>query len=137
MYIHKTEIRVRYADTDQMGYVYYGNYASYYEVGRVEAMRNLGLRYADLEADHKIFMPVMSMESRFIRPAKYDDLLTIETRISQLPGETIKFRSDIFNKSGKLVNSGTVKLYFLDIETNTRISTPKIILEKLNKYFEI
>lgn len=136
MYIHRTQIRVRYADTDQMGYVYYGNYASYYEIGRVEALRDLGMRYADLERQHGIVMPVMSLESRFIRPALYDQLLTIETRISQLPTDIIKFRTDLYNEEEKLVNSGKVKLYFLDQESQKRVNTPLAIIEKLKPYFE-
>ena len=119
-----------------MGYVYYGNYASDYEVGRVEAMRNLGLRYADFENIHGVYMPVMSLEVKYIRPARYDDLLTLETRITQLPEETIKFRTDIYNEAGKLVNSGIVKLFFLDKETNKRVNVPEHLLETLKEYFE-
>lgn len=136
MYIHHSKLRVRYAHTDQMGYVYYGNYASFYEVGRVEAMRNLGLRYADLEEEQNIIMPVMSMETKFIRPALYDELLSLETRISKLPTDTIKFRTDIYNEKKELVNSGIVKLYFVDKKTKQRIETPSILIDKLKQYFE-
>lgn len=120
-----------------MGYVYYGNYARYYEVGRVEAMRNLGLKYAELEEKHHIMMPVISMESRFVRPALYDELLTLETRISKLPEQKIIFRTDIYNEKKKLVNSGIVRLFFMDKLTGKRISTPSIIVDKLKPYFEI
>lgn len=137
MYIHRTTLRVRYGETDQMGYVYYGNYAFYYEVGRVEALRAVGLRYADLEQKKGIFMPVMSLESKFVRPAGYDDLLTLETRISSLPEDTIKFRTDIYNEQGKLVNSGQVKLYFLDTKSNKRVQAPEELINKLKPYFEL
>lgn len=136
MYLHTIQIRVRYADTDQMGYVYYGNYATYYEMGRVEAMRNLGLRYAELESKFKILMPVMHLESRFIRPALYDQMLRLETRITEIPSDVIKFRTDIYNEENKLVNSGKVKLFFLDSITNKRVQTPRIIIDKLKDYFE-
>ncbi len=136
MYIHETSIRVRYADTDQMGYVYYGNYAKFYEIGRVEAMRNLGLIYADLESKHGILMPVMSMDSRFVRPALYDELLKIETRISKWPQEDIKFRCDIYNEKGELVNNGNVKLFFLDSKSQARVAVPEVIQAKLKPYFE-
>jgi acyl-CoA thioester hydrolase len=115
--------------------VYYGNYAYYFEVGRVEALRALGLRYADLETQG-IWMPVMSLECKYVRPAKYDDLLTLETRISSLPDTTIKFRTDIYNEEGKLLNSGTVKLYFLDYKTNSRVEAPLALIDKLKPYFE-
>ena len=75
MFTHETNIRVRYSETDQMRYVYYGQYAAYFEVGRVEAMRSLGIRYASLEEDHGILMPVMNMHVRYLRPAEYDELL--------------------------------------------------------------
>ncbi len=136
MYKHETQIRVRYAETDQMGYVYYGNYARYYEVGRVEAMRNLGLRYALLESEHGILMPVLSMETRFVRPAKYDEMLTMQTYIPSMPDDKITFKSEIYNDHQKLVNGGVVRLFFLDKKTKERIPTPKIIADRLRPYFE-
>ncbi|WP_235296871.1 acyl-CoA thioesterase [Portibacter marinus] len=136
MYTHTTQVRVRYAETDQMGYVYYGNYARYYEIGRVEAMRNLGLNYAELESKHNILMPVLSMETRFIRPARYDDMLTLETTIAKLPLEKIVFRTEIYDESRKILNSGIVRLFFLERSDSRRIDTPEIIIEKLKPYFE-
>lgn len=125
-----------YADTDQMGFVYYGNYPRYYEIGRVEAMRSLGLKYANLESEHKIFMPVLSMDIRYVRPALYDEELTLETRIARMPASKIIFRTDIYNEKEKLVNSGTVRLFFMDKDSGKRISTPSVIIEKLKPYFE-
>ena len=136
MYIHKTTVRVRYGETDQMGYVYYGNYAYYYEVGRVEMLRSLGLSYAKFESDYFVFMPVMSMETRYIRPALYDDLLTLETRLAKLPDDTIRFRTDIYNEKGDLLNSGTVKLFFQDSRTLERVKVPHEIIDNLKQYFE-
>ena len=85
MYSFETQLRVRYGETDQMGYLYYGNYAQFYEVGRVETMRSLGMSYKTLETDYGILMPVMSMQVRYVRPAFYDDLLTIKTTIRHFP----------------------------------------------------
>ena len=91
MFIHETHVRVRYGETDQMGYLYYGNYAQYYEVGRAEAIRSLGISYKELEEDYGIMMPVMSLQMRFVRPALYDELLTIRTHLRHLPSERLHF----------------------------------------------
>jgi acyl-CoA thioester hydrolase len=136
MYSFDTEVRVRYGETDQMGYLYYGNYALYYEIGRVETMRSLGLRYKDLEEKYAVMMPVVSMQTRFVRPAHYDELLTIRTTIRELPSNFITFHVEIFNERNKLVNGGTVKLCFMDMKTNKTITTPNFLIELLKPNFE-
>ena len=98
MFEHTHQLRVRYAETDQMAYVYYGNYAQYCEVGRVEAMRSLGLSYAKMEAEWGVMMPVMKMEMEFKRPAFYDELLTIVTTIPELPDREIIFETSTYNE---------------------------------------
>jgi acyl-CoA thioester hydrolase len=135
MFVHDTKIRVRYGETDQMGYLYYGNYAEYYEVGRVEALRTLGVTYRDMEAKHQVMMPVMSLEMRFVRPALYDELLTVRTAIKEYPLSNIVFEMEIFNENNKLVNGGRVKLCFIDANTRRRIDTPSFLLESLKPYF--
>ena len=90
--------RVRYGETDQMSYLYYGNYAQYYEIGRAEMIRELGLTYADMEAVHGVLMPVMSLNQRFVRPARYDELMTIKTTLRHLPDNFITFHHEIFNE---------------------------------------
>ena len=117
---HVHQLRVRYAETDQMGFVYYGIYAQYYEVARVEAMRDIGIHYADLERDHGIWMPVMNMQVRFLRPARYDDLLSIYTAIPVLPDKEIRFRYEIRNEEGVLINGALVQLCFLDAKTQKK-----------------
>ena len=107
-----------------MGFVYYGVYAQYYEVGRVEAMRAAGILYADLESKYGIWMPVMNMQTRFLRPAIYDDLLTIQTIVPELPDWDIRFRYEIRNESGILINGATVQLCFLEAASRKRISAP-------------
>ncbi|MEP7197214.1 MAG: thioesterase family protein [Saprospiraceae bacterium] len=136
MYQHKTQVRVRYGETDQMAYVYYGQYAFYYEVGRVEALRNLGLSYKSLEDDLGIFMPVMSMNTRFIRPAFYDELLTLETTIEQLPEKSIRFDTKIYNPNNEWINFGQVFLCFVEIKSKKRVPVPNQIIEKLKPFFE-
>jgi acyl-CoA thioester hydrolase len=135
MYQHETQIRVRYGETDQMGYLYYGNYAQYYEVGRAEAIRALGISYKMLEEIHGILMPVMSLEMRFVRPALYDELLTVRTTLREMPVENIVFHMEIFNERKKLVNGGRVKLCFVEAKTNKTILTPIYLSEKLQPFF--
>ena len=112
MYAFETQIRVRYGETDQMGYLYYGNYAQYFEVGRVETIRSLGLSYKEMEEVHGIWLPVVHLEQRFVRPAYYDDLLTVRSEIRKMPDEHIVFDVEVFNEKRKLINSGRVRLCF-------------------------
>jgi acyl-CoA thioester hydrolase len=135
MFTHDTQIRVRYGETDQMGYLYYGNYAQYYEVGRSEAIRTLGIAYKHMEETLKIMMPVMSLQMRFVRPALYDELLTVRTTLRHLPSDTITFHMEIFNEKKKLLNGGSVKLCFVDMKTNKTILTPPYLVEALKPYF--
>jgi acyl-CoA thioester hydrolase len=137
MYAFDTQIRVRYGETDQMGYLYYGNYAEYFEVGRVETIRSLGITYKELEEVLGIWLPVVSLEMRFVRPANYDDLLTVRTEIRELPNEHITFHVEIYNERNKLVNSGRVRLCFFDAKTKKVVHAPEYLLEKLNPYFKI
>ncbi len=136
MFQHDCKIRVRYAETDQMGYVYYGNYAGYYEVGRVEALRSLGLSYRKMETDLNIMMPVLSMQMRFVRPGLYDDLLTIRTIIRKLPNQFINFNVEIYNEQAELLNGGSVKLGFIDATTRESTVAPAVLVNGLATYFE-
>ena len=135
MFSYDTQVRVRYGETDQMGYLYYGNYAQYFEVGRAEMIRSLGLSYKEMEETHGVMMPVMSLQMRFVRPALYDELLTIRTTLRQLPESTITFHCEIFNEKKKLVNGGSVKLCFVDRTTGHTIGGPQYLIEKLIPYF--
>ena len=135
MFSHESQIRVRYSETDQMRYVYYGQYAAYFEVGRVEAMRSLGVRYASLEDDHGILMPVMNMHVRYLRAAEYDELLSQKTSIHSLHENDIVFLNEIFKENGKLAVSGRVTLCFLDAESRKRIPVPEFITDLLKPYF--
>jgi acyl-CoA thioester hydrolase len=134
MYRSETTIRVRYGETDQMGAVYYGNYALYYEVARVESLRQLGFTYRELE-DSGVMMPVIENKSRYIAPAKYDDLLKIVTTIVEKPGIKIKFAYEIFNQKEKLINTGETILVFVDIKTNKLCRMPEIMNTLLKPFF--
>lgn len=135
MYSFDTQLRVRYGETDQMGYLYYGHYAQYFEVGRVELIRSLGLSYKKMEAEYGIMMPVMSLQMRYVRPALYDELLTIRTTLRQLPEMTITFHCEIFNEKKKLVNGGSVKLCFVDMKSGKTVPPPQYLIDKLATYF--
>ena len=135
MYTHETQVRVRYGETDQMGFLYYGNYAQYYEVGRAEAIRALGMTYQEMEETHKVMMPVMSLNMRFVRPALYDELLTVTTNLRKLERKTITFHMEIHNEKGKLVNGGSVKLCFMHTESRKSMETPDCLLTKLKPFF--
>lgn len=129
-----TFIRVRYAETDQMGYVYYGNYAQYFEVARVEFLRSIGLSYKKLEASG-VMMPVLSLESRYFHPAKYDDLLRIETEIPEIPqGVRILFKYKVFNENGLLLHEGKTELVFVNMEKNRPCKAPEILIKALENY---
>ncbi len=127
-------IRVRYAETDKMGYVYYGNYATYYEVARVEWLRNLGFSYKSLE-EQGVMMPVVENKSKFIRPAKYDDLLTVKIILKELPVKRITFEYEIYNEREKLINLGETILAFVNMKSGKPCDTPDSILRLLKPLF--
>jgi acyl-CoA thioester hydrolase len=131
----QTTHRVRYGETDQMGYLYYGNYALLYEIGRAEMLRDQGLSYAAMEEEEYVMMPVMSLNQRFVRPARYDEVLTITTTLREIPDRTITFHVEIHNEKGKLVNGGQIKLCFLDARTEERVAAPEYLLRALRPYF--
>jgi acyl-CoA thioester hydrolase len=134
MYTSETYIRVRYGETDQMGYVYYGNYAMYYEVGRVESLRKLGLTYKELE-DMGVMMPVLENKSKFLSAALYDDNLKVVTTIREKPGVRIKFEYDIFNDEGKLIHQGETVLAFVDKKTGRPSRPPQVFQDVLKPFF--
>ena len=135
MFTTETKIRIHYALTDQMGVVYHGHYAQFYEIGRGEAIREIGFTYKDIEA-MGIIMPVVDIHSRFLRPAKYDDLITVKTTLKELPlHHKIVFHSEIYNENGELINIGDVTLYFMEAKEMKKCEIPTALKLKLEKYF--
>jgi len=126
---HKISIRVRYAETDQMGVVYHGNYAQYFEMGRVEWLRNKGVSYKELE-DSGVMLPVVSLNMNYKKPAYYDDELTVVTKLAFLGGVKIEFIYEIVNQKGELLTTAQTVLVFVDMKTKRPISVPDY-LEKL------
>jgi len=136
MFESTTQIRVRYAETDQMNVVYYGNYAQYFEVGRAESIRNLGFTYKDMEA-MGVIMPVVEMHSKFLRSAHYDDLITVKTTLKELPiDHRIEFHHEVFNEAGKLLTIGRVVLYFINSKNKEKITMPLELTNTLKPYFQ-
>jgi acyl-CoA thioester hydrolase len=135
MYRSETTVRVRYGETDQMGYVYYGIYAMYYEVARVESLRQLGLTYKEIEA-MGIIMPVLENRSKFLAPGRYDEVLRIVTTLREKPSVRIKFEYDIFNSENTLIHRGETSLAFIDKLTNRPRRPPDAMQKVLEPFFK-
>ena len=130
MYKNQTQIRVRYGETDQMGVVYHANYASYFEVGRTEWLREYGITYKSME-ETGVMLPVISLEIKYKNSAKYVDLLTIKTSIKKLPSARIEFDYELVNESGDLLATGSTDLVFIDMKRNRPMRCPDYLLDKL------
>ena len=131
MKTNKTSIRVRYGETDQMGVVYHANYVNFFEIGRTEWLRSLGYTYKSLEANG-IFLPVIGIEINYKKPAKYDDVLTLETSLIEEPNIKIQFSHKIYNQEGILLVTGISKLVFLDKKNNKPVRCPKFLLNLMD-----
>lgn len=131
---NQTNIRVRYGETDQMGYVYYGNYAQFFEVGRVEWLRALGVSYKSLE-ESGIMLPVINLNINYMKPAKYDDLLTITTIMTKKPLVKIEFDFEVHNEKNELLTTGFTSLVFMDMKKNKPIRAPKHLLDQIYAQF--
>jgi acyl-CoA thioester hydrolase len=135
MFIHSTKIRVRYGETDQMGYMYYGNYAEFYEVGRVEMLRSLGLTYSGME-ESGIKMPVLELHCKYIKPALYDEEITVKVIMDKMPGIRIHFRYELLNEKNEQINTGETLLVFINMQTNRPCLPSQEFLDKLKPFFE-
>jgi len=128
----KIQFRVRYGETDQMGFVYYGNYAQYFEMGRTEWLRKLGITYKKME-ENGIMLPVMSLNIKYLKPAKYDNLITLKTTLIKMPSAKIEFSYEVFNEENELLTTANTTLVFVNKETNKPTRAPEYVLEKLRK----
>ena len=129
----ETTVRVRYAETDQMGVVYYGNYFTWFEIGRVELCRQLGFEYKRMEAEDDSFIVVADAHCRYKRPARFDDLLVIRTKVSESQRRTVRFDYEIIDQaSGELLATGDTLHVICD-----RLGKPKSLPEKYRKYFAV
>ena len=133
MYTHEVTLRVRYGETDKMGFVYYGVYAQYYEVGRVELLRSLGISYKSIE-ENGFELPVLNFNINYKKPAYYDDKLTLKTSIKEMPTSKIIFFYECFNDNNQLINNGEISLVFVNKETKKPCRAPKIITRRLSSF---
>ncbi len=128
------DIRVRYAETDKMGYVYYGNYSTYLEVARVEMLRELGIVYKELE-DEGILLPLLDFNIKYIRPGKYDDILTVKTKIEKKPATRLYFTYEIYNQEKILITTAATTLVFVNAKTGKPMLPPQSVVNLADKYF--
>ena len=132
MLSHEISYRVCYADTDQMGYVYYGNYARFYEIARVETLRSIGVSYKVLE-EAGIGLPVYENYSKYHAPALYDDLLRIECTLIKMPTVRIEFQYRLFNQKDELLHEGKTTLVFMDLATKKVVKAPEWLISAILK----
>ncbi|PIE50028.1 MAG: thioesterase [Flavobacteriales bacterium] len=125
-------LRVRYAETDAMNYVYYGNYATYFEVGRVELFRELGMSYSEIEK-RGILLPVSEYKIKYLKPAFYDELLEIKTSIKKKPGVKIEFEYEIFNSKKEKITTASTTLFFLDEKSQKIIRCPDFLMKLIDE----
>lgn len=125
-------VRVRYAETDQMGVVYHGNYAQYFEMGRVEWLRNLGISYKWME-ENGVMLPVVSLEINYKKPARYDDVLLVKTKLKSQTSVKIEFDYEIYNEQNQLLTTGYSMLVFVDMKTGRPIVPPKYVSDKISE----
>lgn len=135
MFTYDQLIRVCYGETDQMGFLYYGYYSLYYEQARTEAFRSLGIVYREMEKEG-VMMPVLEMKAKYIRPARYDDLLRVRVSVKERPGTRIRTEYEVFNEQQELLNVAEVTLVFVDHQTFKPVMCPTHIMQKLEKYLE-
>jgi len=134
MFVHETKIRVRYGETDQMGYMYYGNYAGFYEVGRVEMLRSLGMTYRSME-ESGIIMPVLELRCKYIKPALYDQEITVKVIVDKMPALRIHFRYELYNEEQELINLGETILAFIDTKRKRPCLPSEDFLNRMKVFF--
>ncbi|MCL1822062.1 MAG: acyl-CoA thioesterase [Prolixibacteraceae bacterium] len=135
MITHDAKIRVCYGDTDMMGVVYYGTYPRYYEIARTELLREYGITYREIE-EAGILWPVRNLKITYLKPARYDDLLTVRTIIEELPLVRFKIKVEIYNPADELINKGEVELISTDAKTGRAVKTPRWLLDRLQKIID-
>jgi len=134
MIVHETELRVQYYETDQMGVVHHSNYIRYFEVGRTELIRRLGMSYRELE-DSGTVMPITNVEVRYFYPARYDEVIRIRIVVKEMPKVRMVFHYEIYNEAGKLLADGSTTLAFLNKETGRPQRTPEVMVRLLSGHF--
>jgi len=135
MFEHTTKVRVRYGETDQMGYMYYGNYAEFLEVGRVEMLRSQGMTYRSME-ESGIMMPVLELKCKYLKPARYDEEISIRVMMDKMPGVKIHFSYELFNEAGELIHIAETLLAFVNMKTNRPCLPSPEFIDKMKPFFQ-
>ena len=128
---HQIQVRVRYSETDQMSVVYHGNYVPYFEMGRVEWLRNKGISYKSME-ESGIALPIVSMTINYKKPARYDDLLTVITKFKGQSSVKVEFDCEIRNENDELLTTAHFLLVFVDVKLGKAIQPPQYLLDVMN-----
>ena len=131
---NKIDFRIRYGETDQMGYAHHGNYPLYFEMGRIELLRTLGISYKKME-EEGLILPVYSINTRFLKPARYDDKITLKTYLKSLPTARILFEYELYNEEGELITTGNTTLVFVDTHKKGPVKIPENLLKKMTPFF--
>ena len=131
---NNTPLKIRYSETDQMGYAHHGNYAQYFEIGRLELLHDLGISYKKME-EEGLILPVYSINTRCIKPAKFDDTLRLRTILKELPTARITFEYEIYNSDNVKISTGQTVLVFVDTKKNRPIKIPSDLLSKISEKF--
>lgn len=135
MFVHETQVKVRYAETDQMGVAYHGNYAQYYEIARTECFEACsGMTYAAMEADG-VMLPILELQSKYIKPALYNQILTIKCLVTELPTVRLKVEYEIYNEDKELINVGKTTLVFVDKHSRKPCAPPENFMKNVRQYF--
>ncbi|MFW0715488.1 acyl-CoA thioesterase [Pedobacter sp. N23S346] len=135
MFVHETKVKVRYAETDQMGIVHHANYALYYEIARTECFEALsGITYASMEADG-VMLPLLELQSKYLKPAFYNQVLKVKCLVKELPSVRLNVEYEIYNEEEILINIGKTTLVFVDKSTRKPCQPPEIFMEGIRKYF--
>ncbi|WP_131539853.1 acyl-CoA thioesterase [Pedobacter nototheniae] len=135
MFVHETKVKVRYAETDQMGVVHHANYALYYEIARTECFEACsGITYASMEADG-VMLPILELQSKYLKPALYNQVLTVKSIVKELPTVRLKVDYEIYNEDNQLINIGHTTLVFVDKETRKPCHPPQNFMDGVNQYF--
>ena len=134
MYTHHIKTRIRYSETDKMGYCYYGNYAQFFEMGRVEMLRSIGTAYRELE-DQGILLPVVNYNVNFLKPIFYDEEITIITKITKMPSARIIFEYEIKNEKGETATTAETTLVFIKESTKRPCQPPEEVIKGFKKQF--
>lgn len=135
MFTHETQVKVRYAETDQMGIVYHGNYAQYYEIARTECFEaSSGMTYASME-EEGVMLPILEFQSKYLKPALYNQVLTIKTTVMTLPSVRLIVEYEIYNEEKQLINIGKTTLVFVDRESRKPCHPPESFMKNIRQYF--